>query len=90
MLNTTVNYRNVVIKTQEAIPLEPTDEQAINEARQKALALKRKKRKRLLIRIGVGILLFFLLGGVGLYFGYRTLKNWLFNPYVAELNEGNG
>lgn len=79
---------NVVIKTKEAIPLEPTDEQAINEARQKALALKRKKRKRLLIRIGVGILLFFLLGGVGLYFGYRTLKNWLFNPYVAELNEG--
>ena len=79
---------NVVIKTQEAIPLEPTDEQAINEARQKALALKRKKRKRLLIRIAVGILLFFLLGGVGLYFGYRTLKNWLFNPYVAELNEG--
>lgn len=79
---------NVVIKTQEAIPLEPTDEQAINEARQKALALKRQKRKRLLIRIGVGILLFFLLGGVGLYFGYRTLKNWLFNPYVAELNEG--
>ena len=79
---------NVVIKTQEAIPLEPTDEQAINEARQKTLALKRKKRKRLLIRIGVGILLFFLLGGVGLYFGYRTLKNWLFNPYVAELNEG--
>ena len=79
---------NVVIKTQEAIPLEPTDEQAINEARQKALALKRKKRKRLFIRIGVGILLFFLLGGVGLYFGYRTIKNWLFNPYVAELNEG--
>lgn len=79
---------NVVIKTKEAIPLEPTDEQAINEARQKALALKRKKRKRLLIRIGVGVLLFFLLGGVGLYFGYRTLKNWLFNPYVAELNEG--
>ena len=79
---------NVVIKTKEAIPLEPTDEQAINEARQKALALKREKRKRLLIRIGVGILLFFLLGGVGLYFGYRTLKNWLFNPYVAELNEG--
>ena len=79
---------NVVIKTQEAIPLEPTDEQAINEARQKALALKRQKRKRLLIKIGVGILLFFLLGGVGLYFGYRTLKNWLFNPYVAELNEG--
>ena len=79
---------NVVIKTQEAIPLEPTDEQAINEARQKALALKRQKRKRLLIRIGVGILLFFLIGGVGLYFGYRTLKNWLFNPYVAELNEG--
>ena len=79
---------NVVIKTQEAIPLEPTDEQAINEARQKALALKRQKRKRLLIRIGIGILLFFLLGGVGLYFGYRTLKNWLFNPYVAELNEG--
>ena len=79
---------NVVIKTKEAIPLEPTDEQAINEARQKALALKRKKRKKLLIRIGVGILLFFLLGGVGLYFGYRTLKNWLFNPYVAELNEG--
>ena len=79
---------NVVIKTKEAIPLEPTDEQAINKARQKALALKRQKRKRLLIRIGVGILLFFLLGGVGLYFGYRTLKNWLFNPYVAELNEG--
>ena len=79
---------DVVIKTQEAIPLEPTDEQAINEARQKALALKRQKRKKLLIRIGVGILLFFLLGGVGLYFGYRTLKNWLFNPYVAELNEG--
>ena len=79
---------NVVIKTKEAIPLEPTNEQAINEARQKALALKRQKRKRLLIRIGVGILLFFLLGGVGLYFGYRTLKNWLFNPYVAELNEG--
>lgn len=79
---------NVVIKTKEAIPLEPTDEQAINEARQKALALKRQKRKRLLIRIGIGILLFFLLGGVGLYFGYRTLKNWLFNPYVAELNEG--
>ena len=79
---------NVVIKTKEAIPLEPTDEQAINEARQKALALKRQKRKRLLIRVGVGILLFFLLGGVGLYFGYRTLKNWLFNPYVAELNEG--
>ena len=79
---------NVVIKTKEAIPLEPTDEQAINEARQKALALKRQKRKRLLTRIGVGILLFFLLGGVGLYFGYRTLKNWLFNPYVAELNEG--
>ena len=79
---------NVVIKTKEAIPLEPTDEQAINEARQKALALKRQKRKRLLIRIGVGILIFFLLGGVGLYFGYRTLKNWLFNPYVAELNEG--
>ena len=79
---------NVVIKTQEAIPLEPTDEQAINEARQKALALKRQKRKKLLIRVGVGILLFFLLGGVGLYFGYRTLKNWLFNPYVAELNEG--
>lgn len=79
---------NVVIKTKEAIPLEPTDEQAINEARQKALALKRQKRKRLLIRIGVGILFFFLLGGVGLYFGYRTLKNWLFNPYVAELNEG--
>jgi len=79
---------NVVIKTKEAIPLEPTDEQAINEARQKALALKRQKRKRLLIRIGVGILLFFLIGGVGLYFGYRTLKNWLFNPYVAELNEG--
>lgn len=79
---------NVVIKTQEAIPLEPTDEQTINEARQKALALKRQKRKKLLIRIGVGILLFFLLGGVGLYFGYRTLKNWLFNPYVAELNEG--
>ena len=79
---------NVVIKTKDAIPLEPTDEQAINEARQKALALKRQKRKRLLIRIGVGILLFFLLGGVGLYFGYRTLKNWLFNPYVAELNEG--
>ena len=79
---------NVVIKTQEAIPLEPTDEQAINEARQKALALKRQKRKKLLIRIGVGVLLFFLLGGVGLYFGYRTLKNWLFNPYVAELNEG--
>ncbi|WP_314339192.1 hypothetical protein [Capnocytophaga leadbetteri] len=79
---------NVVIKTKEAIPLEPTDEQAIYEARQKALALKRQKRKRLLIRIGVGILLFFLLGGVGLYFGYRTLKNWLFNPYVAELNEG--
>ena len=79
---------NVVIKTQEAIPLEPTDEQAINEARQKALALKRQKRKKLLIRIGVGILLFFLLGGVGLYFGYRTIKNWLFNPYVAELNEG--
>lgn len=79
---------NVVIKTKEAIPIEPTDEQAINEARQKALALKRQKRKRLLIRIGVGILLFFLLGGVGLYFGYRTLKNWLFNPYVAELNEG--
>ena len=79
---------NVVIKTKEAIPLEPTDEQAINEARQKALALKRQKRKRLLIRIGVGILLFFLLGGVGLYFGYRTLKNWLFNTYVAELNEG--
>lgn len=79
---------NVVIKTQEAIPLEPTDEQAINEARQKALALKRQKRKKLLIKIGVGILLFFLLGGVGLYFGYRTLKNWLFNPYVAELNEG--
>ena len=79
---------NVVIKTKEALPLEPTDEQAINEARQKALALKRQKRKRLLIRIGVGILLFFLLGGVGLYFGYRTLKNWLFNPYVAELNEG--
>ena len=79
---------NVVIKTKEAIPLEPTDEQAINEARQKALALKRQKRKRLLIRIGMGILLFFLLGGVGLYFGYRTLKNWLFNPYVAELNEG--
>ena len=79
---------NVVIKTKEAIPLEPTDEQAINEARQKALALKRQKRKRLLMRIGVGTLLFFLLGGVGLYFGYRTLKNWLFNPYVAELNEG--
>ena len=79
---------NVVIKTKEAIPLEPTDEQGINEARQKALALKRQKRKKLLIRIGVGILLFFLLGGVGLYFGYRTLKNWLFNPYVAELNEG--
>ena len=79
---------NVVIKTKEAIPLEPTDEQAIIEARQKALALKRQKRKKLLIRIGVGILLFFLLGGVGLYFGYRTLKNWLFNPYVAELNEG--
>lgn len=79
---------NVVIKTQEAIPLEPTDEQAINEARQKALALKRQKRKKLLIRIRVGILLFFLLGGVGLYFGYRTIKNWLFNPYVAELNEG--
>ena len=79
---------NVVIKTKEAIPLEPTDEQAINEARQKALALKRQKRKKLLIRIGIGILLFFLLGGVGLYFGYRTLKNWLFNPYVAELNEG--
>lgn len=79
---------NVVIKTQEAIPLEPTDEQAINEARQKVLALKRQKRKKLLIRIGIGILLFFLLGGVGLYFGYRTLKNWLFNPYVAELNEG--
>lgn len=79
---------NVVIKTKEAIPLEPTDEQAINEARQKALALKKQKRKKLLIRIGVGILLFFLLGGVGLYFGYRTLKNWLFNPYVAELNEG--
>ena len=79
---------NVVIKTKEAIPLEPTDEQAINEARQKALALKRQKRKKLLIRIGVGILFFFLLGGVGLYFGYRTLKNWLFNPYVAELNEG--
>lgn len=79
---------NVVIKTKEAIPLEPTDEQAINEARQKALALERQKRKKLLIRIGVGILLFFLLGGVGLYFGYRTLKNWLFNPYVAELNEG--
>ena len=79
---------NVVIKTKEASPLEPTDEQAINEARQKALALKRQKRKKLLIRIGVGILLFFLLGGVGLYFGYRTLKNWLFNPYVAELNEG--
>ncbi len=79
---------NVVIKTKEAIPLEPTDEQAINEARQKALALKRQKRKKLLIRIGVGVLLFFLLGGVGLYFGYRTLKNWLFNPYVAELNEG--
>ena len=79
---------NVVIKTKEAIPLEPTDEQAINEARQKALALKRQKRKKLLIRIGMGILLFFLLGGVGLYFGYRTLKNWLFNPYVAELNEG--
>ena len=79
---------NVVIKTKEAIPLEPTDEQAINEARQKALALKRQKRKKLFIRIGVGILLFFLLGGVGLYFGYRTLKNWLFNPYVAELNEG--
>lgn len=79
---------NVVIKTQEAIPLEPTDEHAINEARQKALALKRQKRKKLFIRIGVGILLFFLLGGVGLYFGYRTLKNWLFNPYVAELNEG--
>ena len=79
---------NVVIKTKEAIPLEPTDEQAINEARQKALALKRQKRKKLLIRIGVGILLFFLLGGVGLYFDYRTLKNWLFNPYVAELNEG--
>ncbi|PTX01347.1 hypothetical protein C8P65_1216 [Capnocytophaga leadbetteri] len=79
---------NVVIKTQEAIPLEPTDEQAINEAWQKALALKRQKRKKLLIRVGVGILLFFLLGGVGLYFGYRTLKNWLFNPYVAELNEG--
>ena len=79
---------NVVIKTKEAIPLEPTDEQAINEARQKALALKRQKRKKLLIRIGVGILLFFLLGGVGLYFGYLTLKNWLFNPYVAELNEG--
>ena len=79
---------NVVIKTKEAIPLEPTDEQAINEARQKTLALKRQKRKKLLIRIGVGILLFFLLGGVGLYFGYRTLKNWLFNPYVAELNEG--
>lgn len=79
---------NVVIKTKEAIPLEPTDEQTINEARQKALALKRQKRKKLLIRIGVGILLFFLLGGVGLYFGYRTLKNWLFNPYVAELNEG--
>ena len=79
---------NVVIKTKEAIPLEPTDEQAIYEARQKALALKRQKRKKLLIRIGVGILLFFLLGGVGLYFGYRTLKNWLFNPYVAELNEG--
>lgn len=79
---------NVVIKTKEAIPLEPTDEQAINEARQKALDLKRQKRKKLLIRIGVGILLFFLLGGVGLYFGYRTLKNWLFNPYVAELNEG--
>ena len=79
---------NVVIKTKEAIPLEPTDEQAIYEARQKALALKRQKRKRLLIRVGVGILLFFLLGGVGLYFGYRTLKNWLFNPYVAELNEG--
>ena len=79
---------NVVIKTKEAIPLEPTDEQAINEARQKALALKRQKRKKLLIRIGVGILLFFLLGGVGLYFGYRILKNWLFNPYVAELNEG--
>jgi len=79
---------NVVIKTKEAIPLEPTDEQAINEARQKALALKRQKRKKLLIRIGVGILLFFLLGGVGLYFGYRTIKNWLFNPYVAELNEG--
>lgn len=79
---------NVVIKTKEAIPLEPTDEQAINEARQKALALKRQKRKKLLIRIGVGILIFFLLGGVGLYFGYRTLKNWLFNPYVAELNEG--
>ena len=79
---------NVVIKTKEAIPLEPTDEPAINEARQKALALKRQKRKKLLIRIGVGILLFFLLGGVGLYFGYRTLKNWLFNPYVAELNEG--
>ena len=79
---------NVVIKTKEAIPLEPTDEQAINEARQKALALKRQRRKKLLIRIGVGILLFFLLGGVGLYFGYRTLKNWLFNPYVAELNEG--
>ena len=79
---------NVVIKTKEAIPLEPTDEQAINEARQKALALKRQKRKKLLIRIGVGILLFFLLGGVGVYFGYRTLKNWLFNPYVAELNEG--
>ena len=79
---------NVVIKTKEAIPLEPTDEQAINEARQKALALKRQKRKRLLIRIGVGILLFFLIGGVGLYFGYRTLKNWLFNPDVAELNEG--
>ena len=79
---------NVVIKTKEATPLEPTDEQAINEARQKALALKRQKRKKLLIRIGVGILLFFLLGGVGLYFGYRTLKNWLFNPYVAELNEG--
>lgn len=79
---------NVVIKTKEAIPLEPTDEQAINEARQKALALKRQRRKKLLIRIGVGILIFFLLGGVGLYFGYRTLKNWLFNPYVAELNEG--
>ncbi len=79
---------NVVIKTKEAIPEIPSEQQLDEQAYLQQIRLKRQKRKRLLIRIAAGVGLFILLSGVGLYFGYRSLKNWLFNPYISELNEG--
>lgn len=78
---------NVVIKTKEGIP-EITEQQLDEEAYLQQLKLKREKRKRLFIRIAAGVGIFILLSGVGLYFGYRSLKNWLFNPYISELYEG--